>query len=56
MAVPDELMEILRCIECHSRLDERGVELVCRACGLRFPVEDDIPIMLPESSYRPQES
>ncbi len=54
MAVPDELMEILRCIECHSQLDQRDAELVCRECGLHFPVEGDIPVMLPESSYRPE--
>jgi len=56
MAVPNELMEILRCIECYSRLEQRDAELVCRECGLHFPVEGDIPLMLPEASYRPQES
>jgi len=55
MGLPDELMEILRCIECHSRLDEREAELVCRGCGLHFPVEDGIPVMLLEASYRPQD-
>ena len=49
-------MEILRCIECHSRLEQVGHELVCRGCGLHFPVEGDIPVMLPESSYRPEGS
>ena len=55
MPVPDELMEILRCIECHSPLDQVDAALVCRGCGLRFPVEGDIPVMLPESSYRSEE-
>ena len=55
MAVPDELMEILRCIECRSPLDQRDSELVCRGCDLHFPVEGDIPVMLVESSYRPEE-
>ena len=52
MTVPEELMEILRCIECHSPLDQSEAELVCRGCGLRFPVQDDIPVMLAESAYR----
>lgn len=56
MAVPDELMEILRCIECRSPLDQREAELVCQGCGLHFPVEDDIAVMLSESSYRPGDS
>ena len=43
-----KLLEILACPACkgpvtplpdHSALD-------CRACGLRFRVEDDVPIML----------
>lgn len=55
MAVPEELMEILRCIECYSPLDERSDELVCRGCGLHYPVQDGIPVMLPESAYRPEE-
>ena len=42
MSVPDELMEILRCIECYSPLDQRASELVCRGCGLHYPVEDGI--------------
>jgi hypothetical protein len=52
MAVPEELMEILRCIECYSMLEERGPVLVCTGCGLRFPVEDGIPIMLADSATR----
>jgi len=56
LAVPEELMEILRCIECHSPLDQVDGVLVCQGCGLHFPVEGDIPVMLPESSYRPEES
>jgi len=55
MAVPEELMDILRCIECHSPLDQREAELVCRGCGLCFPVEADIPVMLAESAYRPED-
>lgn len=56
MPVPDELMEILRCIECYSSLDQRETELVCRGCGLHYPVADEIPVMLPESAYRPEDS
>jgi uncharacterized protein YbaR (Trm112 family) len=27
-------------------LDETGTRLLCRACRVRYPIEDDIPIML----------
>lgn len=52
MKIPDDLMEILRCIECHSPLEQDGAVLVCTGCGLRFPVEDGIPVMLPEAAFR----
>lgn len=53
MAVPEELAEILRCVECRSRLEEVQSELVCLGCGLHYPVEDGIPVMLREAAYRP---
>ena len=52
MSVPEELLEILRCIECRSSLEERDDVLVCTGCGLRYPVEDGIPIMLAEAAHR----
>lgn len=43
-----DLLEILACPECKGKvsLDESGTHLVCGACRLRYPIEDDIPIML----------
>lgn len=53
MPVPEELRDLLVCAECHGTLTERGDELVCDVCGLRYPVRDGIPIMLPEEATRP---
>ena len=53
MAVPEELMDILRCIDCYSPLDEQSDVLVCQGCGLHYPVDDGIPVMLPGSAFRP---
>jgi len=46
--IDDELLEILACPKCKEKvvLDEKGAYLVCEACHLRYPIEDDIPIML----------
>ena len=43
-----ELLEILVCPKCKGDLEYRPDEqvLVCAACRLAYPVEDDIPIML----------
>jgi uncharacterized protein len=50
-----ELLDILVCPKCKGDLEYRPAEavLVCPACRLRYPVRDDIPIMLIDeaSSY-----
>ena len=48
MPLAPELLEILVCPKCKGDLEyrpEQGV-LVCPACRLAYPIEDDIPIML----------
>jgi uncharacterized protein len=48
MSLPPELLEILVCPKCKGDLEYRleEAELVCHACRLVYPIEDDIPIML----------
>ena len=48
MTLHPELLAILVCPKCKGELDYRPAEavLVCNACRLRYPVRDDIPIML----------
>ena len=42
------LLEILVCPKCRGplRVTEEPPALVCDACKLRYPVRDDIPILL----------
>ena len=49
-----ELLEILACPKCHERvvLADDGKWLLCESCGVKYPVEDDIPIMLPERAEK----
>jgi hypothetical protein len=48
--IDKELLEILACPKCKSevRLDEGAQRIVCTSpsCGLRYPIRDDIPVML----------
>ena len=46
--IKKELLEILACPVCKEKvvLNEDGTYLMCHTCRLRYPVEDDIPIML----------
>jgi uncharacterized protein len=48
MTLSPTLLAILVCPKCKGQLDHRPAEesLVCPACRLRYPVRDDIPIML----------
>jgi len=47
-----KLLEILACPTCRGpvAVDEKHAWLTCRACGVRYRVEGDIPIMLPEEA------
>lgn len=48
MTLSQQLLGILVCPKCKGALDYRESDpsLVCNACQLRYPVRDDIPIML----------
>ena len=48
MSLSPRLLEILVCPKCKGTLEYRSTEpaLVCQTCRLRYPVRDDIPIML----------
>ncbi|HZP41308.1 MAG TPA: Trm112 family protein [Candidatus Binatia bacterium] len=54
MAISRELLEILACPQCKGEivLTEREDALVCGACKLRYPIKDDIPIMLVDEAER----
>ena len=49
MSLAAELLGILVCPKCRGPLEHRTTPheaLVCHACRLIYPVDDDIPIML----------
>lgn len=49
MSLAPDLLAILVCPKCKGALEHRTTpveELVCHNCRLRYPVEDDIPVML----------
>jgi uncharacterized protein YbaR (Trm112 family) len=57
--IDDWLLEILACPACHAPLreDDAASELVCTntECALRYPVRDDIPVLLVDEARRPGE-
>ena len=54
MPIDKDLLEILACPKCKGdvRLTEGGDGLVCDACGLKYPIRDDIPVMLIDEAER----
>lgn len=56
--VRQELLEILRCPHCAPQYKEGLLDvvhetwLVCRECGRKYPIRDDIPVMLVEVGER----
>lgn len=54
MAVPADLLEILACPQCKGpvTLTDAQDGLICAACKLRYPIKDDIPIMLIDEAER----
>lgn len=54
MPISEELLSILVCPQCKGdlRYDRAAERLVCEACRLRYPVVDDIPVMIVEEAER----
>lgn len=54
MAISPELLEILRCPKCKSKveIDAEATRLKCvnPECSLVYPIRDEIPVMLVEEA------
>jgi uncharacterized protein YbaR (Trm112 family) len=44
--ISKELLEILACPACKGDVKLEGEKIVCVKCLRRYPIKDDIPIML----------
>lgn len=56
MALDERLLEILVCPNCRGPIEYLAGEavIVCRGeCGYRYPVKDDIPVMLIDEAEKP---
>jgi uncharacterized protein YbaR (Trm112 family) len=56
VALDERLLEILICPNCHGEVEylEDENAIVCRGeCKYRYPVRDDIPVMLVDEAEKP---
>jgi len=51
--IDEKLLAILACPVCKAPLRLEGSELVCTKTEVRFPIEDGIPNLLPDSAKPP---
>jgi uncharacterized protein len=47
-----ELLQILVCPVCRTKVVQAGERLVCQGCGRKYPIREGIPIMLVEEGDR----
>ncbi|KPK62208.1 MAG: hypothetical protein AMK73_06515 [Planctomycetes bacterium SM23_32] len=52
--VDEKLLSLLVCPACRQPVEPRGGLLRCTGCGLGYPVEDGVPVMLVEQAVPPE--
>ena len=53
--IDKELLDILACPLCKTDVKLEGNSLVCIKCGRRYPIKDDIPVMLIDEAEMPKD-
>ena len=51
--ISKELLEILACPACKADVKLENDKIICTKCGRRYPIKDDIPIMLVSEAEMP---
>ena len=51
--IDKELLAILACPVCKTDVRLENDRIVCVKCGRRYPIKDDIPIMLIDEAQMP---
>lgn len=52
--IDKELLDILACPLCKTEVRLEKERIVCTVCGRRYPIKDDIPIMLIDEAELPE--
>ncbi len=54
--IDSELLEILACPLCKTEIRLEDDKIVCTKCGRRYPIKDDIPVMLIDEAELPEDT
>ena len=52
--IDKELLDILACPLCKEEVKLEDDKILCTKCGRRYPIRDDIPIMIIEEAEVPE--
>ncbi|MGR3219955.1 MAG: Trm112 family protein [Candidatus Anammoxibacter sp.] len=52
--IDNELLDILACPLCKVAVTLENDKIVCSKCGRRYPIKDEIPIMLIDEAELPE--
>ncbi len=52
--IDKDLLDILACPLCKEEVKLEDDRIVCTKCGRRYPIKDDIPVMLIEEAELPE--
>jgi hypothetical protein len=54
--IDKELLNILACPACKGGIeyDQENQKLICQKCGRKYPIRDDIPVMLIDEAELPE--
>jgi uncharacterized protein YbaR (Trm112 family) len=53
MMIDKGLLDILACPACKADIRLEGEKIVCTGCGRRYPIKNDIPVMLIDEAETP---
>jgi hypothetical protein len=56
LPISQDLLDILACPACKTPVTLEGEELVCAQCQRRYPIRNDIPVMLIEEGDKGREA
>jgi len=52
--IDKELMGILACPACKTDVRQEKDRIICDNCGRRYPIKDEIPIILIDEADKPE--
>lgn len=50
--VDQSLLDILACPACQGDVRLQDNKIVCQKCGLKYPIKEDIPVMLVDEAEK----